>query len=282
MEVPSGPSGTCRVLREVRITFTPRGEGLRTARPPIRYVRIENSFIPVRGVGPATERDLWDRGVVHWDAFERDVLSGTRGERIESFIAEASPRLDDGDAAFFDERFPSGERWRLYENFRDAACFFDIETTGLSRVHDEVTTVSFHRDGETTTLVRGRDLTRRRVREQFAAADLLVTFNGARFDVPFLERAFGLDVRTPHLDLMYPCRRLDLTGGLKAIEREVGIERASEGVDGADAVRLWHAYQAGDDGALETLVRYNREDAAGLRALAEIVVNRLSARRFPG
>ncbi len=244
-------------------------------------MRIENSFIPVHGVGEATERDLWERGVRHWDEFDRGVLGGTRGERVESFIAEAYPRLDDGDAAFFDERFPSGERWRLYENFRESSCFFDIETTGLDERRHDVTTVSFHRDGETTTLVRDRDLTARRVREEFDAADLLVTFNGARFDVPFLERSFDLDVTTPHLDLIYPCRRLGLTGGLKAIEREVGIDRDSEGVDGAEAVHLWHAWEDGDDDALETLVRYNREDAAGLRTLAEIAVNRLTARRFP-
>lgn len=60
-----------------------------------------------------------------------------------------------------------------------------------------MTTVSFHRDGETTTLVAGEDLTAERLREQFADASLLATFNGARFDVPFLETAFDIEIDTP-------------------------------------------------------------------------------------
>jgi len=60
-----------------------------------------------------------------------------------------------------------------------------------------VTTVSFHRDGETTTLVAGEDLTAERLREQFADASLLATFNGARFDVPFLETAFDIGSTRP-------------------------------------------------------------------------------------
>jgi len=140
-------------------------------------MRIENSFIPVEGVGETTERRLWGEGVTSWAAFDTAVdvagVGSTTADRIESFIAEALTHLDDGDAAYFDRAFPSGERWRLYENFRDETCFFDIETTGLDEHRDRVTTVSFHRDGETTTLVAGDDLTADRLREQFADASLL-------------------------------------------------------------------------------------------------------------
>ena len=81
--------------------------------------------------------------------------SPTTADRIESFIETARPRLEGDDSAFFDRRLPSGERWRLYENFREEACFFDIETTGLDQRRDRVTCVSFHRGGDTETLVRG-------------------------------------------------------------------------------------------------------------------------------
>ncbi|MFB6143449.1 MAG: ribonuclease H-like domain-containing protein [Halorientalis sp.] len=238
-------------------------------------MRIENSFIPVRGVGEKTERQLWEAGVTHWDEFDGAVVGETRAERIRAFIERARRRLDAGDAAFFDAQFPSGERWRLYENFRGDAAFFDIETTGLDERHHDVTTVSVHRGGETTTLVRGRDLTAERLRALLGDADLLVSFYGSQFDVPFLERSFDLSLDGPHLDLCYTCRRLDLTGGLKSIERAVGIDRERPDVSGEDAVRLWRAYQRGDESALETLVEYNREDAANLEALAETVVGRL-------
>ena len=143
-----------------------------------------------------------------------------------------------------------------------------------------MTTVSFHRDGETTTLVAGEDLTARRVREQFAEASLLATFNGARFDVPFLEASFGLDVDTPHLDLMYPAKRIGLSGGLKPIETELGIDRDRPDLSGRDAVRLWREHERGDEAALETLVSYNREDTENLRTLADVVCDALDDEVF--
>ncbi|WP_276273354.1 ribonuclease H-like domain-containing protein [Haloarcula litorea] len=245
-------------------------------------MRVENSFIGVDGVGEQTERSIWRQGVTHWDEFEPGVVGGKRGDRIAQFIDEGYDHLDDEDVAFFDSRFPSGERWRLYETFRDRACFFDIETTGLDERRNRVTTVSLHQDGDTQTLVAGDDLTAGNLRAAFADADLLVTFNGKRFDVPFLEHNFDVDLDRPHLDLMYTCRQLDLTGGLKEIEGAVGIERDRPDISGKDAVRLWREHERGRDGALETLVSYNREDTVNLRTLADEVTGRLDERVFEG
>jgi uncharacterized protein YprB with RNaseH-like and TPR domain len=203
-------------------------------------VRVDHSFIPVDGIGPKTERSLWEQGVTHWDAFDRSAVGSTQADRIESFIEIARDHLDRGNVRFFGESFPSDSHWRLYETFPEQACFLDIETTGLDQAHNDVTVVSLHRHEDTTTLVRGRDLSAERLRSELAQAGLLVTFNGKRFDVPFLESEFGLSIDHPHLDLMYPCRRLDLTGGLKAIEEMVGIDRARPDISGRDAVRLWH------------------------------------------
>jgi len=239
-------------------------------------VRVENSFIPVRGVGETTERRLWERGVTHWDEFDPGVVGPTTAERIESFIDHGRERLAIGDADFFARQFPGGEQWRLYETFREGACFFDIETTGLDASRNQVTTVSAQIDGETTTLVQGRDLHEGRLRNVFADADLLVTFNGKRFDVPFLEEHFDVSLADrPHLDLMYPCRRVGLSGGLKVVEREIGIDRDRPDISGRDAVRLWREYERGDDRALETLVAYNREDVDNLPVLADRVSTRL-------
>jgi uncharacterized protein YprB with RNaseH-like and TPR domain len=238
-------------------------------------VRVENSFIPVEGVGEKTERKLWRAGVTEWSAFDPSVVGPTTADRIESFLTEARTRLDDGDADYFDRTFPNGEQWRLYETFREDACFFDIETTGLDEYRDRVTTVTFHHAGDTTTLVRGRDLTADRLREQLREPSLLVTYNGKRFDVPFLERSFDLSIDRPHLDLIYPCRRAGLSGGLSAVESALGIGRENPDVSGRDAVRLWHEYEAGDDASLETLVEYNREDTVNLRTVADRVADRL-------
>ncbi|QLD86042.1 ribonuclease H-like domain-containing protein [Natronomonas halophila] len=243
-------------------------------------MRLENSYIPVDGVGEATERKLWEAGARTWDAFEPSLCGPTTADRIESFIETARPRLESGDSAFFDRQLPSSERWRLYEDFRDEACFFDIETTGLNHTHDDVTCVTFHQGGDTETLVRGDDLTPENVRE-LLDAPLLVTFNGARFDVPFLEESFDLSIDAPHLDLMYPCKQADLTGGLKTIETEVGIERDRPDLSGEDAVRLWREHERGVDGSLETLVSYNREDTVNMKTVADRTVERLDERLLP-
>ncbi|WP_254824444.1 ribonuclease H-like domain-containing protein [Haloglomus halophilum] len=250
-------------------------------------MRLTNSFIGVRGVGEATERRLWQQGMTRWADYDPAVARDCRGvgattaDRIEAFVDEAPERLDDRDAGFFDERLPSSERWRLYEDFRDEAAFFDIETTGLDEHRDSVTTVSVHRDGETRTLVNGggtspdhEPLTREHL-DDALDAPLLVTFNGIRFDQPFLETSFDWTTDAAHLDLMYPCKRLGLDGGLKTIEQDVGIDRDRPDISGRDAVRLWREYERGDASSLETLVSYNREDTVNLRRLMDLVGERL-------
>lgn len=238
-------------------------------------MRIEQSYIPVRGVGETTERSLWEEGATHWNRFEPDLLGEKTGRRVEDFIARAEPRLETRDVDFFAREFPDRAQWRLYENFREQTLFLDIETTGLDHHRDVVTTVSLHRDGETETLVRGRDLTAGRLQSHLEAAGLLGTFNGAQFDVPFLEAELGIDVDLPHLDLRFLCQRLGLTGGLKQIERSIGIEREMPDISGRDAIRLWRQYERGDRAALDTLVEYNRADTVNLEALLEVVVAQL-------
>jgi len=245
-------------------------------------VRVENSFIPVEGVGETTERRLWEQGITHWDDFDPDAVGQTTGQRIQSFIDEGRRHLDDGNAAFFGQTFPSAEQWRLFETFRDRACFFDIETTGLDEHRNKVTTVSARIGGETRTLVQGRDLHADALADLFGDADLLVTFNGKRFDVPFLEANFDITLSDrPHLDLMYPCRRVNLTGGLKTIEQEIGIDRDRPDISGKEAVDLWYQYERGDESALETLVSYNREDVENLEPLTERVNDRLERTVLP-
>lgn len=238
-------------------------------------MRIENSFIPVQGVGATTERKLWAAGITHWDDFDGSVVGPTTAERIEGWIAEADDRLDAGDSTYFHDAFPSNARWRLYENFRGETCFLDIETTGLSHDHDDVTVVSLTQAGETTTLVQGEDLSAGTLQEALGDASLLMTFNGKSFDVPFLETSYDLSIDLPHIDLMYPCRRLDLTGGLKVIEQNIGIDRDRPDLSGRDAVRLWHQYERGDEDALDTLVTYNRDDTENLQTLADHVTDHL-------
>jgi len=239
-------------------------------------MRVENSFIPAPGVGETMERRLWEHGVTHWDDFDADApgVGEVTAENVHAFIDDARAALDAGDTRFFAEAFPNNALWRLYENVAGDVAYFDIETTGLDKRSSDVTTVSVHRGGSTETLVQGDDLTGQNLAE-LLDAPLVVSFNGKRFDQPFVEHNFDVSVDAPHLDLMYLCRRLDLTGGLKQIERDLGIDRDGMNVDGREAVRLWHRYEDGDEAALDKLVEYNRYDTQNLQTLLDTVAGRL-------
>jgi uncharacterized protein YprB with RNaseH-like and TPR domain len=127
--------------------------------------------------------------------------------------------------------------------------------------------------------VRGRNL------REFPAAlhgvELLVTYNGASFDLPVLRSAFPeveFD-RFHHIDLRFPLHRLGVKGGLKGAERQLGIGRsdAVAGVDGFMAVLLWREHRAGSATALDTLLRYCLEDVVNLKPLLALTYNRLTA-----
>ncbi|MCX8126599.1 MAG: ribonuclease H-like domain-containing protein, partial [Dehalococcoidia bacterium] len=76
---------------------------------------------------------------------------------------------------------------------------------------------------------------------------------------------------------MFDCWRLGLSGGLKAVEVRLGIERELKNINGLDAVMLWMRNEKkGDLKALETLLRYNREDVMNLLPLRREIDARLA------
>mgnify|MGYP003694172801 CR=1 FL=1 len=141
-------------------------------------------------------------------------------------LAIAQSRLEEGDAHFFSTCLKSREHWRLFETFRRRTLYLDIETTGMSAREGHVTVVGLYRDGHMTSLVRGETLTEDRLHAELEQTDLLVTFFGSGFDVPYLQAKFPrLNFKKPHFDLCFAARRLGMQGGLKHIEHEVQIER---------------------------------------------------------
>lgn len=187
-------------------------------------------------------------------------------------------RLVENDATYFSQAIPRSESWRMYADFRHNAAFLDIETTGLSPDYSIITLVGIlDREGY-HSFVYDQNLSD--LREALEQYDLIVTFNGASFDLPFIESHFGSLFRhTAHIDLRHVLNRIGQKGGLKAIERRLGVGRPSEltALDGFDAVRMWRMWELGSQGALDTLIRYNAEDVLSLPRLAEIAYNRLSS-----
>ncbi|HKT33420.1 MAG TPA: ribonuclease H-like domain-containing protein [Nitrospira sp.] len=249
---------------------------------------LTSTFVLLKGIGPATERRLWQDGVSDWSTFlNRPVIpyiSSIKKGWYDDVLATAQSRLVIGGADFFRTCLKSRDHWRLFEAFRHRALYLDIETTGHSAREGLVTVVGLYRNGRVQSLVRGENLAEERLQEALEQTDLLVTFFGSVFDIPYLQIAFPrLNFRKPHFDLCFAARRLGLHGGLKFIERELQIHRdeAIAGLDGWDAVRLWHRWRGGDEAALDLLLRYNAADARNLAPLAELLFQQLVARYGP-
>ena len=153
--------------------------------------------------------------------------------------------------------------------------YLDIETTGLSPEYSEITVIGIHVcNGDDSNFVQlvGRDITTDSMLEALNGVEIIHTYNGRRFDLPFIHRKLGINLEEmfSHRDLMYDCWKNNLRGGFKAVERQLGITRDSAGITGFDAVRLWWRYvDAFDLDALNTLLQYNKEDVINLKILKE-------------
>jgi len=153
--------------------------------------------------------------------------------------------------------------------------YLDIETTGLSWLDADITVVGIYLvNGRESRLVQlvGRDVTVGNLRETIDGVSTIYTYNGSRFDLPFIHGALGINLVNVfhHHDLMYDCWRCNLKGGFKAVEQQLGIPRQLQGISGWDAVLLWQRYQYyGDHKALDTLLKYNEEDVMNLKVLRE-------------
>lgn len=239
---------------------------------------IERTFIHLPGVGPKTEKRLWRAGVTSWQAFlehgSAGVLSDGREGELKPLIEHCLANKDD--PAFLAARFPKNEQWRLYGRFKDKSAFLDIETNGgLEGLH-QITIIGIYDGREVKTFVQGHNL------EFFEDAlldkDVVVTFNGARFDLPLIQYEFKHLALPPiQLDLRFIMSRVGIKGGLKSVEKQMGIARPEEvdGLDGFAAVLLWQRHLEGDPEALPTLIEYNAQDVVNLEPLMDFACREL-------
>ena len=270
--------------------FPSRNQGYNPTRDPpaIAETMIQSSFVLLKGIGASTERRLWDIGIRDWALFlEAPVLPGISLQRkglYDAVLREAGAHIQRRQSRYFTKLLKPRDHWRLFETFQAGALYVDIETTGAPPEHGEITVVGLYRQGQMISLVRGESLTEERLHEEFDRADLLVTFFGSVFDLPYLHAKFpNVRLSHPHFDLCFAARRLGLEGGLKRIESSLGIERPNDlqGLDGWEAVRLWQAWCHGKPAALQRLLRYNEADTKNLEPLARHVFRTLADRYGP-
>lgn len=246
---------------------------------------IQHTFSILQGIGEKTERRLWHQGILTWDDFLKaaslDVISPESKRLHDESLLEARKHLCKSDSDYFARMLKPAEHWRLFNDFQDYAVALDIETNGLMPQNGGcVTMVGLYDGFDYRALVTGAGLSRDNLQKELGRYRLLLTYYGSVFDLPFLRATLGATFTGAHFDLCFGCRRAGLTGGLKRVEQQLGISREETvtGLDGFDAVRLWHEARQGSEDALELLIAYNRCDTVNLVEIAGIIYERLKHR----
>jgi uncharacterized protein YprB with RNaseH-like and TPR domain len=243
----------------------------------LKSIMLKNTFIHIPGIGAVTEQRLWNSGVTNWDiAFDNTIVPISPGRKITvtNGIEESRHHLDKNNPAFFADQLPSNQSWRLFPEFRESTVYLDIETTGLEREYNDITTIALY-DGVTIqTYVHGQNLND--FIGDIQKYNVIVSYNGKSFDVPFIENYFGIQLNHAQIDLRHVLGSLGYKGGLKGCERQLGMDRGDlSDVDGFFAVLLWNEYKkSGNQKALDTLLAYNVQDTVNLETLMVTAYNR--------
>lgn len=211
------------------------------------------------------KKQRWDHNRSHGDWTRRDC-------------AKVSHRL----LTELDDDIPSGIG-------REELLYMDTETTGLGRdAMAFMVGLGFWSDGDfvVVQMMLEEEEDEPALLEGFAKRladyELLVTFNGARFDVPLLKRRYehhGLDHSLgnhPHLDLLPMCRRCfpGLTSyRLSKLEREVLSFVRVDDVPGRDIPRRWWKFLKNRSSELmKPVLEHNHHDVVSMEALVAAAI----------
>ncbi|HMP90398.1 MAG TPA: ribonuclease H-like domain-containing protein [Kiritimatiellia bacterium] len=241
---------------------------------------VTGAFMHLPGFGPKRISAARSRGVNTWMELLREHHADLPGLDDSTpgwvkTVRQCEVAVQSGDLRFLVNTFHRAEQWRILADFMQDASFLDIETSG-DQLRPEITLIMARHRGRMYTFMADRNL------DDFLALmdeiRLLVTFNGASFDVPQMENHFHIPMRDiPHIDLRWLFYHVELRGGLKEIERNVGLQRPPDlaGMDGAEADWLWRRWKAtGNRKLLDRLVRYCAADVIGLEHLSRWLIAR--------
>lgn len=234
---------------------------------------LTSTFIHVRDIDLRSERSLWQQGATTWESYLAEpqrYATGTDLKRVVRAVENGRARLESGEYQYFSRRIPNRQHWRMFPEFRDSIAYLDIETVGRSS-SQPITVIGTYDGVEYKPFIKGENLAE--FSDAISHYSAIVTFFGAGFDLPVIRSAFpSLGLDQIHIDLCPLMRQIGYRGGLKAIERAVGIERspATKNLTGRDAVYLWGQHLRGSKEALDLLLEYNREDVVNLEKLMEM------------
>jgi uncharacterized protein YprB with RNaseH-like and TPR domain len=150
--------------------------------------------------------------------------------------------------------------------------YLDIETS----FSGEITVIGMYRPSCGIVQLVGNNVRAEHILEFIDGSYAVCTYNGSRFDLPVIKNLLGIDLASTlrSHDLMFDCWSRNLYGGLKAVEKKLGIARNLPDVNGYDALLLWQQYvRYGDEQSLQKLLEYNKEDVLNLPVLEEKLHN---------
>ncbi len=168
------------------------------------------------------------------------------------------------------------KKWEFYVDFPKFTLFLDIETEGLCKEKNDITLIGIYVNNNYYPFIKGFNL--EKVVRWLENYPIWVTFGGDNFDLPFIRKKFPyLQNPLVHIDLFFLTREAGLKGGLKKIEKALGISRETEGLNGYDAVKLWRRWtEKRDKKALQKLILYNKEDVINLKKILDYLIERFS------
>jgi len=237
---------------------------------------LQNTFMHIQSIGAITEQRLWEAGLRDWDAFSDDIsipLSAKRKYFLQKGIAESRDHLCQNNPVYFSKCLPANQSWRIFPEFRKSLVYLDIETTGLDRHCESITTIALYNGHEVKTYVHRQNLDD--FIEEIYHYNVIVTYNGKSFDIPFIESFFNIRLDHAQIDLRYVLYSLGYRGGLKGVEHQLGTDRGNlRDVDGFFAVLLWEEFiKTKNRRTLETLLAYNVQDTINLESLLVTAYN---------
>lgn len=242
---------------------------------------INSTFRHLKGIGAKKEQEIWNSGILYWSDFESRIgtqlsLFPEQDEYPNTSLYTSHQALNKEDIDFFAKNLPSEDYYRIALTFPNKTLFLDIETTGLSHYYDNITIIGWSIENDYGVFIQGTDETY--FKEVLSKAKIIVTFNGTLFDLPFLKKEFP-DIQFPltHIDLRFLSKRVGLSGGQKAIEKNIGMERQFNlnNLTGETAPVLWFKYLKGDLDSLKLLISYNHADIEGMKKIFDVTIERL-------
>ncbi|MEM2116769.1 MAG: ribonuclease H-like domain-containing protein [Thermoplasmata archaeon] len=243
---------------------------------------LKDSLIIFSGISYKRQKHLKNKGIITWDDLLKKgkiYFSAENWKIIEEEIYRAMENFEKGNIDYFINLIEKRDHFIIYNDFKEKAVFLDIETTGLDFENDITILGISNYKRNYRVFVNGINLYEENIIPYLRNFKILVTFYGSKFDIPFIRKKYRIlgDYLSNmvHIDLCFLGHRVGFKGGLKSIEKQVGIWREEEikNLGGYDAVKLWIDYKNGKREALIKLIKYNRRDVLNLINLIEIEIS---------